>query len=135
MPEFIAQYTPSRASSTVQGFMDAAEWLLPEEDAAKRIRGWSRAAVRTATRICEAFERDNAAAVAEYRQLREAYCDARGWSVDESLGHDLWLTMNGHGTGFQDRGDAQCFADLADAARKLRELDAYRGDHGWLHFS
>lgn len=32
-------------------------------------------------------------------------------------------------------GDAQCFADLADAARKLRELDAYRGDHGWLHFS
>jgi hypothetical protein len=27
-----------------------------------------------------------------------------GYWSDEQLGHDLWLTRNGHGTGFWDRG-------------------------------
>ncbi len=46
--------------------------------------------------------------------------------TDEQLGHDLWLTRNGHGTGFWDRdlpGDTG--ENLSEAARKLGESNLY----------
>lgn len=52
----------------------------------------------------------------------------------EQLGHDIWLTRNGHGSGFFDRG-----YDLEDklmsAARSLKEVDLYFSDAGRLVFS
>lgn len=55
--------------------------------------------------------------------------------LDESQwGHDLWLTQNGHGTGFWDRGlpDALGRA-LTDAAKACGSVDLYVGDDGMLH--
>ena len=62
-----------------------------------------------------------------------------GWSA-EQMGHDLWLTRNGHGAGFWDRfsGDQP----NAEIGRKLTELcrpygtsDVYVGDDGKLYVS
>lgn len=57
------------------------------------------------------------------------------WWSDEQLGHDLWLTRNGHGAGFWDRhyGDtdeARAGDALSDAARAYGTVDLYRGDDG-----
>jgi hypothetical protein len=53
---------------------------------------------------------------------------------DEQLGHDLWLTRNGHGAGFWDRGyDEEVGERLTDAARELGSTDLYVGDNGEIY--
>lgn len=39
-----------------------------------------------------------------------------GWTP-EQVGHDLWLTRNGHGTGFWDRGKGEAGKALSDIAK------------------
>jgi hypothetical protein len=53
------------------------------------------------------------------------------WS-DEQAGHDFWLTRNGHGAGFWDRGLPHGDA-LSDIARSYGECDLYIGDDGSLY--
>jgi hypothetical protein len=52
-----------------------------------------------------------------------------------AVGHDLWLTRNGHGTGFWDRGLGDVGERLACAARRMGESDLYVGDDGEVHAS
>ena len=53
----------------------------------------------------------------------------------EQIGHDLWLTRNGHGAGFWDRGLGEKGEVLSNIARKMGGKDLYRGDDGKLYFS
>ena len=56
----------------------------------------------------------------------------------EQAGHDLWLTRNGHGTGFWDRPKVYGTANaslLARCAECLGEAYVYQGDDGLLYFS
>jgi len=54
--------------------------------------------------------------------------------TDEQLGHDLWLTRNGHGAGFWDRGYEKEIGDkLSDAARAMKGTDLYVGDDNKVH--
>jgi len=54
---------------------------------------------------------------------------------DESMhGHDFWLTRNGHGAGFFDRGYGEAGDHLTASARAFREVMVYVGDDGALHF-
>ncbi len=46
------------------------------------------------------------------------------WS-DVQIGHDFWLTRNGHGAGFWDSGLPNGDA-LSDIARKCGEVDLFR---------
>lgn len=48
------------------------------------------------------------------------------------LGHDLWLTRNGHGAGFWDRGLDEAGDALSDLAHKLGETSIYLSDRGEL---
>jgi hypothetical protein len=54
--------------------------------------------------------------------------------ADEEVGHNLWLTRNGHGTGFWDRGLGTLGDDLANAAHALGECHLYVGDDQSLHY-
>ena len=66
--------------------------------------------------ICRAF-------YAEHRDdLRQTSDGPTQW------GHDLWLTRNGHGAGFWDRGYGPVGDRLSDAARALGESDLYVHD-------
>jgi hypothetical protein len=68
------------------------------------------------------------------------------WSP-EQLGHDYWLTRNGHGAGFWDRyyvgpastpdmiAAARIGDQLADLARAAGTSDLYVGDDGALHIA
>lgn len=51
------------------------------------------------------------------------------------IGHDLWLTRNGHGAGFWDRGLDDGTADLlTDAAKAMKQIDLEAGDDGKVHY-
>lgn len=50
-----------------------------------------------------------------------------------NAGHDFWLTRNGHGAGFWDRGLGDLGDRLTKAAKTYGECDLYEGDDGFLH--
>lgn len=52
---------------------------------------------------------------------------------DEYAGHDFWLTRNGHGAGFWDRGLGETGKKLTDAAHAYGEFNIYVGDDGKIH--
>jgi hypothetical protein len=52
---------------------------------------------------------------------------------EEQCGHDFWLTRNGHGAGFWDRGYGERGDRLTEACKKFGEKDLYVGDDGVLY--
>lgn len=58
------------------------------------------------------------------------YLAARGAAA---AGHDFWLTRNGHGAGFWDRGLGPVGERLADAAKVYGGTSLYVGDDGKVH--
>jgi len=49
------------------------------------------------------------------------------------LGHDFWLTRNGHGAGFWDRGLGDRGDSLTAICEALGEVWTYVGDDGYLY--
>lgn len=49
-------------------------------------------------------------------------------------GHDFWLTRNGHGAGFWDRGLGELGDLLTKAAETFKQCDPYIGDDGKIYF-
>ena len=54
------------------------------------------------------------------------------WS-DEQIGHDFWLTRNGHGAGFWDRDLGEVGEQLTKASDQYPAIDLYVGDDGLVH--
>lgn len=53
---------------------------------------------------------------------------------DSQCGHDFWLTRNGHGAGFWDRGYSKLVGDtLTKMSHIFGECDLYVGDDGRLY--
>jgi hypothetical protein len=48
-------------------------------------------------------------------------------------GHDFWLTRNGHGAGFWDRGLGAIGDALTEAAKEYGETYLYVGDDGMIY--
>lgn len=53
--------------------------------------------------------------------------------TDEQIGHDLWLTRNGHGSGFWDRGLGELGKTLSAAAQRMGSANLYVGDDGQIY--
>lgn len=49
------------------------------------------------------------------------------------IGHDFWLTRNGHGAGFWDRGIGEAGERLTAEAHTYGSSDLYVGDDGLIH--
>jgi hypothetical protein len=58
----------------------------------------------------------------EFQKYQAA--DLADWG-DEQAGHDFWLTRNGHGAGFWDRGRGEQGKRLTEACRPYGEVDLY----------
>jgi hypothetical protein len=68
------------------------------------------------------------------------YCDTIGpnWHAGqtfEQIGHDFWLTRNGHGAGFWDRGLGDLGQVLTEASKTFGSCDLYVGDNGLIYAS
>jgi hypothetical protein len=48
-------------------------------------------------------------------------------------GHDFWLTRNGHGAGFWDRGLGEVGRRLTDACKPYGSAYLYVGDNGMIY--
>ena len=51
---------------------------------------------------------------------------------DEQVGHDFWLTRNGHGAGFWDRGLGKAGEQLTQLAKQFGEFELYVDDDGYI---
>lgn len=60
-------------------------------------------------------------------QYSEEY-KPNGFDVWECAGHDFWLTRNGHGTGFWDRGLGELGKRLTEASKAFGTIDLYLGE-------
>ena len=70
-------------------------------------------------RDCEGFQESNTADLA---------------GIDpEQAGHDFWLTRNGHGAGFWDRGLGERGERLSKASKVYGSVDLMVGSDGLIH--
>jgi len=78
----------------------------------------------------------NNAKIDAYKDVKEFLSQA-GSLVDgidpEQIGHDLWLTRNGHGAGFWDRGLGKVGDELSNIANSMGSKHVYIGDDGEIH--
>lgn len=68
----------------------------------------------------------------DFQEANRALLDASGLAQDQQ-GHDFWLTRNGHGAGFWDRGIGEIGTKLTDASKVYGSVDLYVGDDGKLY--
>jgi hypothetical protein len=130
MPQFITQATirPDLDAFT-RAYVECALWLMHDEDGDDCDAFDGELSEEAYTRIiadCSDFQASN----------RDALTTAEELGEDASrAGHDFWLTRNGHGAGFWDRGLGDVGDRLTDAAHAYGEADAYIGDDGKVYLS
>lgn len=109
----------------VRQYLETALWSSLQDndvpfDNDYDVNDFAPSAIIEATDDCNAFREANAADLA-----------ATG-ADDERNGHDFWLTRNGHGTGFWDRGYGDVGKRLSDAAKACGTADVVVADNGLL---
>lgn len=77
---------------------------------------------------CYRFQRENKDLLdAAYQLMRQDGGDRRLYDMTDA-GHDFWLSRNGHGTGFWDRGLGEVGDKLAKAASAYGNVDVLPGE-------
>ncbi len=74
-----------------------------------------------------------ASMVADCKAFRELAGDLLAGLDESQCGHDFWLTRNGHGTGFWDRGLGAVGAALTKHCKSFGGVDLYVGDDDKIH--
>lgn len=69
---------------------------------------------------------------ADFMTANADLLEESGLSIEQQ-GHDFWLSRNGHGAGFFDRGTAGLWDVLQDAAKVYGSVDLYVGDDGKIY--
>lgn len=109
------------ASQHEDDFSPAEKWDV-------NIHCLSDSALASITEDCAAFQSDEQTAALLSQAFEGDYNTA-------NAGHDFWLTRNGHGAGFWDRGLGKVGALLTGAAKVYGSSDLYFGDDGKLHIA
>jgi hypothetical protein len=111
-------------AEVVNGFTACALWLTTDDDD-----------------NYDTYDSDDLSPEAVAR-IREHCADfVRNWRnvwkragmSDDDAGHNLYLTQNGHGTGFWDRGLGELGEQLTRACKPYGTFDLYAGDDGKLY--
>ncbi len=133
----------ARLDDFVKGYIDCALWCEsaqhpddPDSDASFESCGYDESDITPESmanirETCADFVDSNADNI-------EAYCtelgdSPEGYSAAECAGHDFWLTRNGHGAGFWDRGLDEIGDRLTSAAKVYGDANLYLGDDDRVH--
>lgn len=118
MPQYEVAATNLPSDEFLRAYLECAEWAgLSEEDSDKLQRAanpkWSRKALAAARAECRDFI---------------AYCERERIPLSEDRtrdGHDFYLTRNGHGAGFWDRGYGERGERLSIAAKSFGSAEVW----------
>jgi hypothetical protein len=134
-------YTTMQLGTMVHHALIAALWTSTDDggtplDEHCEVGDYAPCSVARMRSDCAAFLTRAGALVAQIPASYGAHPDCgTAAPIYAAMGHDFWLTRNGHGAGFWDRGLPGTLGDelsaLADAAGNL---DAYIGDDAMIHF-
>ena len=110
--EALAERQWESVQAVIEGYVNAALWTeeLDRRLSAEDLSETARIAIAI---DCQHFLVHN-----------QVLLSHAGLGLDQ-IGHDLWLTRNGHGTGFWDRDLGDLGDALADAARDLGHSALY----------
>lgn len=127
MPEFIPEMTPSDLDDFTKGYFEAMEWTDCNEDHEDMADGvaFSPELIAKVKEDCADFQTSNA-------ELLTRYCEVTGRDMN-SAGVDFWLTRNGHGAGFWDRGNDRCLTELTRNSKPYGSFELYVGDDSLIY--
>lgn len=91
---------------------------------------WAEGEESNRAQECDEFIAYSLALILEYVEKADHSPAHDGW---ELAGHDFWLTRNGHGVGFWDRGLGELGDKLTEAAKTFGEVNLYLGDDELVH--
>ena len=113
----------------IQGYIECALWTSEETLADSSVSDFAESTVDAIRKDCEEFQRNAAAEIAQALEL--------GLWTENGMGHDFWLTRNGHGAGFWDRHSEGIGDELGDKLTELsktfKSVDLYSGDDGKIY--
>lgn len=109
----------------IDGYMEAALWS--EADQLGVERGDEYPTHEIGEDTARQMRRDCAEFIVKAGTRHLEACDSYA-----QAGHDFWLTRNGHGAGFWDRGLGEVGDLLTDIARSFLPANLYRGDDGYI---
>lgn len=84
-------------------------------------------------RDCKVFQEENKVLLSKAYELRKDTDEERKAYTQAQAGHDFWLTRNGHGAGFWDRGLGDIGRTLTKQCEKYPQIDLYVGDDGKIY--
>jgi len=116
-------FAPPKLDDFTLAYIEAALWSSNGDDDTPLDANYSRDNLARETlddmaADCARFQRENAT-------------DLAGRKAQH--GHDFWLTRNGHGAGFWDRGLGDRGDRLTEAADEFGEVYLYVGDDGRIY--
>jgi hypothetical protein len=123
----------ARVDTVTDQYLETALWSSTGEDGEPLDDDHSTndiapAALAQARADVESFLESNAKPIDQAKALVPTYDDA-------SVAHDFWLTRNGHGAGFWDRGLGAVGDELTKNAKPYGECDPYVGDDGLVYLT
>lgn len=140
-------FSDERIDTEVRSYVECAIWAGLDWDRCDR---WDEHEEEGCTRECvengnpakleDNYSEDDVAdeALVQIRRDLSDFMSANEDDLDEwdegQIGHDFYLTRNGHGTGFWDRGK-EAGDRLSKACKAWGESDLYGGDDGRLYAS
>lgn len=116
--------------AVLAAYVECALWAsydAAEEEPGQPLDSWATAEDIAPTTLAEMRE-DIAAMIEE-----AATIEGSDWWTDEQFGHDCWLTRNGHGAGFWDRGQGAAGDALTAMTRPYGGCDLYVGNDGQIY--
>ena len=120
---FLRQYLVTALWSSTDNADDSGGEPL---DANYSVSDFTKESLRKAKKDCDNFV---AYAADELAQLKDEH-----GADDGQNGHDFWLTRNGHGAGFWDRGYGKLGDEISKKAKSFGSADIIVGRGGKLHY-
>lgn len=115
-----------KIDSTLEAYIEAALWSTNDEDEEPLDSNYGSDDISKET--LDSMRRDVTNFIKENIELiNESGQD------DGQIGHDFWLTRNGHGVGFWDRGLGEVGDRLTEATKEFGEYNLYAGDDGKIY--
>lgn len=123
-------------------YLIAALWLGLDDDDVPMDENYglediALSALQQAIEECAEFQKDNKSLLLLAYNLYDKYemeSHIGAFSGAACAGHDYWLTRNGHGVGFWDRGMGDVGEELTKAC-EYQERNLYVGDDGLIYMS